>query len=286
MRYGFNWQGSKNKIAKDIVDILPKSDCLVDLFSGGCAITHYALTVKKWKHIIANDIKGSAVFFKDVLEGKVKNIYEPITREEFNLRKSYDIKVAACWSFGGDCDSYLWSKEKEGVKLAAFKMLTADSVEARYAFYKVFIRELDNYNTDFDVLEGLQAIEGLNALKTIQNSGGKDVSIDSYTLDYQDVDIPKGATVYCDIPYSNTSDKGNDYKNKFDSERFYAWALSKDFPVFVSEYSMPDEFTQIWSKNKTCAMCSACNSKQTTEKLFVQSKYAKDFQSSQMELYE
>lgn len=37
MRYGIPYMGSKNRIAKWIVDSLPASDTLVDLFAGGCA---------------------------------------------------------------------------------------------------------------------------------------------------------------------------------------------------------------------------------------------------------
>lgn len=43
MRYGIPYMGSKNAIADDIVNILPKADNLYDLFCGGCAITHCAI---------------------------------------------------------------------------------------------------------------------------------------------------------------------------------------------------------------------------------------------------
>lgn len=35
MRYGMPWQGSKSRIAEWVVDILPPSHTLVDLFAGG-----------------------------------------------------------------------------------------------------------------------------------------------------------------------------------------------------------------------------------------------------------
>jgi site-specific DNA-adenine methylase len=42
------YKGSKNAIARDIIDILPAGDVFVDLFAGGCAVTHAApiFTVK------------------------------------------------------------------------------------------------------------------------------------------------------------------------------------------------------------------------------------------------
>lgn len=41
--YGIPYQGSKSKIAPWVVEHLPSSDVLVDLFAGGCAITHCEL---------------------------------------------------------------------------------------------------------------------------------------------------------------------------------------------------------------------------------------------------
>ena len=34
-RYGLPWQGSKSRIAEWVVDVLPPSHTLVDLFGGG-----------------------------------------------------------------------------------------------------------------------------------------------------------------------------------------------------------------------------------------------------------
>lgn len=43
MTYGMPYSGSKNRGAMDIIAILPRARVLVDLFAGGCAITHAAL---------------------------------------------------------------------------------------------------------------------------------------------------------------------------------------------------------------------------------------------------
>lgn len=53
--YGVPYSGSKNRLAEDIIDMLPAGDRLVDLFAGGCAITHCALMSGKWKKILNND---------------------------------------------------------------------------------------------------------------------------------------------------------------------------------------------------------------------------------------
>ena len=56
MRYGLPYKGSKNSIARWIIDSLPPADTFVDLFFGGGAVTHAALLSGKYQHFIANDI--------------------------------------------------------------------------------------------------------------------------------------------------------------------------------------------------------------------------------------
>ena len=58
MTYGIPYRGSKNKIAKDIIEMLPPGHRFVDLFAGGCAITHCGMLSGKWKEFLANDING------------------------------------------------------------------------------------------------------------------------------------------------------------------------------------------------------------------------------------
>lgn len=58
MGYGIPYLGSKNRIAKDIIEVLPRGKRLVDLFAGGCAITHCGMLSGKWKEFLVNDING------------------------------------------------------------------------------------------------------------------------------------------------------------------------------------------------------------------------------------
>ena len=68
-------------------------------------------------------------------------------------------------------------------------------------------------------------------------------------LDYHDVEIPDGAVVYCDPPYSNTTGYT---VGQFDTDEFwdYMRQLSKRCDVYISEESAPDDFECIWSKEK------------------------------------
>ena len=52
--------GSKNQIAEWIVDLLPKATNFYDLFCGGCAITHCAITKNKYENYFINDINPLA----------------------------------------------------------------------------------------------------------------------------------------------------------------------------------------------------------------------------------
>ena len=61
MKFGIPYQGSKNRIAKQIIDILPSGKRLVDLFAGGCAISHCALFSGKWQSILMNDLNTSGM---------------------------------------------------------------------------------------------------------------------------------------------------------------------------------------------------------------------------------
>ena len=43
-RYGVPYLGSKSRIATWVVEHLPSAETFVDLFAGGCAVTHAALS--------------------------------------------------------------------------------------------------------------------------------------------------------------------------------------------------------------------------------------------------
>lgn len=71
MTYGMPYCGSKSRIAMDVIAILPKARVLVDLFAGGCAITHAALMSGRYDCIIANDVTDIAGFFCRAVRGEI-----------------------------------------------------------------------------------------------------------------------------------------------------------------------------------------------------------------------
>lgn len=118
MRFGVPYQGSKNKIAEWIIDNLPEDKILVDLFAGGCAVTHAALLSGKWNKVIANDIGDAPELFVDAINGKYADEKRWISREDFQNLKDTDPYVSLCWSFGNNRSHYLYAQEVEPWKKA------------------------------------------------------------------------------------------------------------------------------------------------------------------------
>lgn len=88
-------------------------------------------------------------------------------------------------------------------------------------------------------------------------------------LDYADVIIPQNATVYADPPYAGTN--CGSYKG-FDHGRFYEWLRGADFPVYVSEYDMPDDFIIVGEIIKS-VRSAALGIGHATERLWLHKKW-------------
>lgn len=117
-RYGLPYMGSKNKIANWVVDVLPKSEHLYDLFCGGCAVTHAAMMRHKYQHYHVNDINNIGGAFCDIIKGKLQPDYRWVSREEFHRLKYTDPLVKIVWSFGNNGRDYLYGKDREELKKA------------------------------------------------------------------------------------------------------------------------------------------------------------------------
>ncbi len=119
MKYGLPYKGSKNKLAERIVRLLPKRKNLVDLFCGGCAVSHAALVMGKFEHIHINDLNWMCpTLFMDALAGKYNDDTRWISREDFFRLRDTDPYVAVVWSFGNNLRDYIYSREIEPLKRA------------------------------------------------------------------------------------------------------------------------------------------------------------------------
>ena len=119
MNYGLPYMGSKSKIVKHIVPLFPSADNFVDLFAGGGAVTHYAMTTAKYKHFVFNDINPlMPKAFEMALNGEFENEKRWISREEFFRLRDTDPYAALCFSFGNNLSTYMYNEEIEPIKEA------------------------------------------------------------------------------------------------------------------------------------------------------------------------
>lgn len=249
MNFGLPYVGSKNKIAKTIIDFLPPADHFYDLFSGGCAITHAAILSNKYKTFHVNDINIQyPAYFADIISGKRKVSYSIYNRNDFHNSKNDNVECATCWSFGNDLHSFLWGKDIEEQKILVCKMLLSENIHERYTFYKKFIKHINANNFKIQSLNNIQSIANLLRISDIEK---RNINIEITGLDYRDVKIEHNSVVYCDPPYKNVY-KG--YNVKFNHDQFYTYLRTVPFPVYISEYNMPDDFIEILKMNKTCAL--------------------------------
>lgn len=202
---------------------------------GGGAITHCAVLSGKYKYVHYNEINPLVVKgFEMAINGEFNNETRWISREEFYRLKDTDPYVAICFSFGNNLVDYLYGKDVEPIKKALH-----------------YARVLNNQSL-LDI--ELQRVESYERLKRLQ-------SLES--LNYCDVHIEPNSVIYCDIPYKNTKKYCH---NEFDYDKFYEWCKGKK-NLFVSEYSMPPEFIEVWSKKHKSFM-SATKVADSVEKLF------------------
>ena len=115
-QFGVPYMGSKNQIVKKLIEQLPSSKYFIDLFAGGCAMTHGAMLSGKYERFITNDIGDAPSLFLDAINGKFKNETRWISRDDFFALKDKDPYVRYCWSFGNNGKTYLYSKEIEPYK--------------------------------------------------------------------------------------------------------------------------------------------------------------------------
>lgn len=325
MSYGIPYKGSKNKVIKWLMPLLPSGEVFVDLFCGGCAVTYAAMLSGRYKRYIVNDVNPMMPkTFAKAIQGGYRDEDRWISRGDFFRLKAKDEYAAICFSFGNNLRDYLYSRTIEPYKKAchyaivydewellrelcpevadaAYQALehVYDRHERRLKFGPAIVRRLKEigdarlidsnplYSSchtkkpnktlpvgtirDIQSLQSLQSLESLERLQSLQSL--QSPFLESYSMDYQDVPIPDGAVVYCDPPYKGTNVYGKSGKQTFDHERFYEWCLTRDFPVFISEYQMPDGFTEIASTTRADSLCATATVKRT-EKLFVQTKYA------------
>lgn len=300
--------GSKSKIAEkllsEIINTKPEAEIFIDLFAGGCAMSHGAMINGAFKKVFANDLNKAPQLFKDVIDGKYRDNKQWISRDEFFKLRDTDEFVKSVWTFGNNGNSYLYGKHLEPFKKAYHyaRLLNDFSLFNEFASYieKEFNENLRKYiktnqerikqnyiewyssrnfkNLDklknISRLERLQHIERFQRLQELETLKDLSEILEISQGSYQDFKLPEPSkcVIYCDIPYKETKEYYNDGKKiEFNHNEFYDWVRKKSnqgYSIFISEYECPDDFKEILSIDFYSSYSSS-GVKKTKEKLYI-----------------
>lgn len=242
-RFGISYMGSKNKIVKALISQLPSAKYFIDLFAGGCAMTHGAMLSGKYERFIANDISDAPSLFQGAINGEFRDEKRWISRDDFFALKDSDPYIRYIWSFGNKGRTYLYNKEIEPYKKAFWEFAVfknpeplraygfnvdelldlPTSYERRIAFrqYLAKMPFVDKKGSHFyykpselkkhkdfvsdTTLKQLQSLESLERLQSLESLQSLE-RLEFYQKDYKKVELPEPSecVIYCDPPYINS----------------------------------------------------------------------------------
>ena len=146
-KYGAAYQGSKSKIADEIIALLPSKKYFIDAFAGGGALAHCALESGKFENIIANDLQT-----RDILEAHF--LWTPeqhlefqkkwITKEEFE--NTNDLYIKTCWSFSNNRKAYIYSKACYEYKRRLHNAICFGDYKEFEDYCGIDLSEIDSYD--------------------------------------------------------------------------------------------------------------------------------------------
>lgn len=248
------YQGSKRRLAKDIIPILIKDrkpgQYFVEPFCGSCSIiqelenpriaadsNYYLVELLKWvqKGWVPPDI----ITEEEYIQCKNRFIANCIFNKENRFSQNLNDNIIDAYiGFVGFCCSYggkLWGGYARG-------------------------------NTN----KGQPRNYCLEQKKNIIKQAPKLAGIDFKWCDYKDLEIPPNSILYLDPPYENTTR----YKmqSKFNHQDFWEWVrlkVKEGYQVFISEYTAPSDFTCVWQKEIVSSLTKDTGSKTGVEKLFI-----------------
>lgn len=288
-KFGIPYMGSKSKLALDLIGAMPTGRRFVDLFGGGFAMSHCAYLSGRFEEVYYNDINPLLVpLIQDAIDGKYSyDVFKPkfITREEFFEKKDTCGYVKYLWSFSNDGKTYMFGRHIEDMKRKAHDYVVFDIFDAeledyigkgrltktdttgrRLEFYKL-VREHKATLKEKVSLEPLERLQRLQQPEHDRgNLFGNNVKLTLNTGNYTDYEYQEGDVVYCDIPYENT--RGYNKEDYFDHKAFYSWALTRDYPIYISSYELPEGFFCFFEKERRCLMNGSMSTSYKTEKLF------------------
>lgn len=272
MNYGLSYVGSKGLIAEKVVDFLPKGNRLVDLFGGGCAITHCACLKGKYRSYLYNELNPLVVAcIRKAIKGDFPSTFQFMDKNLFDKRKNHDPISAFCFSFSADLENYIyptdmiyWANAMHNIRVFnndfLFKTIgitttgTFSDINNNFdeyiSKYKDYMKTLGIHVRDTRSKHSYceyVPLNRFNRIKSLELLKNKNIIITQGS--YLDYNYHEGDVVYCDPPYENTR---NAYGSIFDYEQFYDWVASRPYQVFFSSYDISDNrFFKVFETNKS-----------------------------------
>jgi DNA adenine methylase len=229
--------GSKNRIAKEILEIMLKDigdNYFIDAFCGGGNLIQHATCKNK----LASDVNKYTIAFLNKIKDDVN--WLPTSEADFSK------------------DDYIYIKNNK----EEFSDFMLGHVGYNLSFGGKWFGgwRFDTNRKDY-VKAGYE-----HALRQAEKI--KDITF--INVSYDKLEIPIGSVVYCDIPYRGTT-KYDAVSKSFDYDKFYDWCRrlkQNGIKIFVSEYSMPEDFKCVWQKEISMKLDVKSNSNKAIERLF------------------
>lgn len=289
MSLGIPYMGSKRKLSGEILHFITSRHNRItdfyDLFGGGGSISFRAIKDYRF-NVYYNELNSHIYCLVEYLKNNRElepKFYEWVTREEFFKQCAredadwYSGFVMSCWSFGNKQSSYIYGEDIEEIKRLAHQFVVFGCLDSMAKLglelpQLINIKDVQrrrNYFCDhvkagmgrFD-LQNQERVQSLERIQNLQNLQNLQIS----NCSYENVLISgNNPVIYCDIPYKGT---GEYKEGGFDYANFYFWAINCQYPVYISEYDMPTEFTEVMAFTHRSSLSATNNKKKTIEKIF------------------
>ena len=146
-KWGATYQGSKSKIADEIISLLPSRKYFIDTFAGGGALAHCALESGRFENIIANDLQTKEILEAHFLwtpEQHLEFQKRWITKEEFE--KTDNLYIKTCWSFSNNRKAYIYSKACYEYKRLLHNAICFRNYKEFEDYCGIDLLEIDSYD--------------------------------------------------------------------------------------------------------------------------------------------
>lgn len=249
------YQGSKNRIAKDLLPIvtkyLTKDRWYVETMCGGCNMIDKVRHDKR----IANDYnKYLIALFKALQQGVEFPTY--ISKEEYDaVRTNKDNYEDWYVGFVGFVCSFRGKFFNGWCGNGCLKKTG-----------KIQDYQKSQINSFIDVSNKINNILFENKL-------------------FNELQIPDNSVIYCDPPYQGTT--AYKTETEFNHDDFWQWCrdmTSKGNDVLISEYNAPSDFVCVWQKGINMNL-SGGKGKIATEKLFSHESIADKYMTNELKLF-